>query len=82
MLKQIIAIRHDKEEVITDVKLKTGELEPVSKVVANIKNKIDVYKTSVGGKDGAEVILTSDGNHITTKPDGKKENNLEELPLF
>lgn len=72
--EEVVAIRKNADGDIVDLKLTSGKVVDYKTAQAMVKNNeihnLNVFK----GRDQEE--------HLRSNPDGRKDNNLDNLPLF
>lgn len=72
--EEVVAVRKNGDGDIVELKLTSGKVVDYKTAQAMVKNNgirnLNVFK----GRDGDE--------HLRSNPDGRKDNNLDNLPLF
>jgi len=73
-LEEVVAVRKNADGDIVDLKLTSGKVVDYKTAQAMVKNNeihnLNVFK----GRDQEE--------HLRSNPDGRQDNNLDNLPLF
>lgn len=72
--EEVVAVRKNGDGDIVELKLTSGKVVDYKTAQGMVKNKeianLNVFK----GRDGDE--------HLRSDPDGRKDNNLDNLPTF
>ncbi|WP_253944777.1 DUF3892 domain-containing protein [Paenibacillus sp. NEAU-GSW1] len=72
--EQVVAVRKNGDGDIVDLKLTSGKIVDYKTAQSMVKNNEIQNLNVFRGRDGDE--------HLRSNPDGRKDNNLDNLPTF
>ncbi|WP_135553836.1 DUF3892 domain-containing protein [Paenibacillus cymbidii] len=72
--EQVVAVRKNGDGDIIELKLTSGKVVDYKTAQTMVKNDEIAHLNVFRGRDGDE--------HLRSDPDGRKDNNLDQLPTF